>query len=114
MAKYDITNTKSFKKDIDRVIAQEKDLTILEDIIDKIASGQKLDIKYRDHFLTGKYKKLKGCRECHITPDWLLVYLLSKKDSKMYLIRTGSHAELFNETFNDIVELNKLLQQYID
>jgi mRNA interferase YafQ len=66
----------------------------LNAIIEKLANDRPLDIKYKDHPLKGKYF---GFRECHIQPDWLLIY--KKEDagclSLLYLIRTGTHSDLF-------------------
>jgi len=62
----------------------------LKEVLEKIISGQQLEAKYRDHVLVGQYK---GTRECHIEPDWLLIYELA--GSEVVLIRTGTHADLF-------------------
>ena len=69
--KYEIKFTTQFKKDLKLAKKQKKDLDLLFDVIDKLASGKKLDPKFRDHDLSGDYS---GTRECHIEPDWLLVY----------------------------------------
>ena len=69
--KYDIEFTSSFKKDLKRAKKQNKDIDKLFEVIGTIASGEKLAEKYRDHELKGKYT---GSRECHIEPDWLLIY----------------------------------------
>lgn len=69
--KYDVEFTNKFKKELKIAKKQNKDLNKLYDVIEKLANGEALDIKYRDHELAGKYK---GTRECHIEPDWLLVY----------------------------------------
>lgn len=69
---------------------QGKDLSVLDDIVLRLAHGESLDPKYRDHELTGNYK---GKRECHITPDWLLIY--EQTENQLVLYRTGSHSELF-------------------
>ncbi|MCJ7694726.1 MAG: type II toxin-antitoxin system YafQ family toxin [Anaerolineaceae bacterium] len=62
-----------------------------KEIIRKITEGETLEAEYRDHVLAGQYK---GTRECHIEPDWLLVYELT--ESELVLIRTGTHSDLFN------------------
>ena len=64
----------------------------LFEVIEKLANGEHLDQKYRDHDLTGNYK---GCRECHIEPDWLLVYEIMDDILVLMLYRVGSHSELF-------------------
>ena len=68
------------------------DLSLLEKIIEMIANREKLDPKYRDHELSGV---CKGLRECHIKPDWLLIYLVDKEEQVITLVDTGSHSDLF-------------------
>ena len=67
-------------------------MALITDIIKKIAKGEKLDTKYRDHALKGNYE---GCRECHVAPDWLLIYELVDNGLILYLTRTGTHSDLF-------------------
>ena len=67
-------------------------MSLLKDIIEKLAQGEPLPEKNRDHALMGDYK---GCRECHIKPDWLLVYQIYNDELTLYLIRTGTHSDLF-------------------
>ena len=69
--KYDVQFTTQFKKDLKLAKKQNKNLDKLFEVIDILANGGTLDAKYRDHDLTGNYK---GTRECHIEPDWLLIY----------------------------------------
>ena len=64
----------------------------LRQVIDLLAAGKKLDTKYRDHNLIGGYV---GFRECHIEPDWLLVYRIEEEELELFLFRTGTHADLF-------------------
>ena len=66
--------------------------SILANVIDALAMRQPLAEKYKDHSLVGNYK---GCRECHITPDWLLIYEISNSELILYLTRTGTHSDLF-------------------
>lgn len=61
-------------------------------MIELLANGMKLDEKYKDHLLTGDYG---GFRECHITPDWLLVYQYREQELLLLLSRTGTHSDLF-------------------
>ena len=82
--------TKQFKKDVNRLKKQKKDLDKLKLVIDSICKGNKLEEKYKDHKLIGNYDK---ARECHIEPDWLLIY--ESYENVVKLRRTGSHAELF-------------------
>jgi len=67
-----------------------KKFEVFKEVISRIAEGDALEAKYRDHRLTGQYK---GSRECHIEPDWLLVYEVTK--TELILIRTGTHSDLF-------------------
>ena len=71
---------------------QNKDLDKLFEVIDILANGGTLDAKYRDHDLTGNYK---GTRECHIEPDWLLIYEICGDVLVLMLYRLSSHSELF-------------------
>ncbi|MCR4908481.1 MAG: type II toxin-antitoxin system YafQ family toxin [Lachnospiraceae bacterium] len=64
-------------------------------VVGELAAGHQLDEKYRDHPLHGRHSGIKGCRECHIKPDWLLVYKVYSKDLVLYLIDIGSHSDLF-------------------
>lgn len=90
--KYDVEFTNKFKKELKIAKKQNKDLNKLYNVIEKLANGETLDIKYRDHELTGKYK---GTRECHIEPDWLLVYEIKDEILVLILYRINSHLELF-------------------
>ena len=90
--KYKIKFTKRFKKDLKQAKKQGKDIEKLFDVIEKIAKDKTLDEKYRDHSLAGNYK---GARECHIEPDFLLIYEKIEEVLVLSLVRTGSHSELF-------------------
>ena len=81
-----------FKKDLK--IAQKRglNLELLKTVVNTLASGQKLDRQYRDHDLTGEYA---GFRECHMQPDWLLVYRIEQEELELFLFRTGTHSDLF-------------------
>lgn len=92
MTKYEIRFTNRFKKDIKLAKKQGKNLDILFDIIEKLAQGETLEAKYRDHSLIGDYK---GTRECHIEPDWLLIYEIVEDVLVLSLQRIGSHSDLF-------------------
>ena len=82
----------SFKKDFKLIKKRGKDLSKLKYIINEIMNEKALDEKYRDHELLGKYK---GFRECHIEPDWLLIYKIENKELTVILSRTGTHSDLF-------------------
>ena len=92
--KYSIKPTSKFQKDLKRIQKRGYDLSLLSDVIKKLSNGESLPLKYRDHNLIGNFC---GCRECHITPDWLLIYEIYEKDLYLYLTRTGSHSDLFSK-----------------
>lgn len=85
-----IRYSSQFTKDYKRITKQNKDLTKLKIVIDIFATGNSLDEKYRDHQLSGKWK---NHRDCHVEPDWILIYRLTS--DILYLERTGSHSDLF-------------------
>ena len=87
---YDIIWTNQFKKDYKLAMKRHLDIDLLDDIIRKLANGEELPEKNKDHALTGNWV---GHRECHIQPDWLLIYY--QTDTELYLYRTGTHADLF-------------------
>ena len=68
------------------------DMSLLTEIIRKLSEGKTLPEENKDHRLSGDYI---GCRECHITPDWLLIYEIYDRELILYLTRTGSHSDLF-------------------
>ena len=82
--------TNQFKKDYKRIKKQNKDLIKLQDVIEKLADGERLEQKYKDHQLSGIWK---NHRDCHIEPDWILIYRTTSEE--LILERTGSHSELF-------------------
>lgn len=92
--KYDIVLTAAFKKELRNIKKRNKDLSKLTDIVNKLASGEELESKYRDHALINNLR-FKGCRECHIEPDWLLIYKKNQNELILFLIETGSHSDLF-------------------
>ena len=90
--KYRIRPTTRFQKDLKRVLKRGYDLSLLTVILKKLADGETLPEKNRDHSLSGDYS---GCRECHIAPDWLLIYEIADDELILYLTRTGTHSDLF-------------------
>lgn len=90
--KYEVKFTTQFKRDLKLAKKQRKNLDELFDVIELLANGKVLDDKYQDHGLSGNYK---GTRECHINPDWLLVYELKEDVLVLMLYRIGSHSEIF-------------------
>lgn len=92
--KLTIVPTSQFKKDFKRIKKRGYDLSELKEVLDKLTNREGLEQRNRDHALSGNYA---GFRECHIKPDWLLVYAID--DDKLILTasRTGSHSDLFDE-----------------
>ena len=82
--------TSQFKRDVKLGIKRGKKMSILKNIMEKLAKEESLDPKYKDHKLTGKYK---DSRECHIEPDWLLIYKTT--ENEIIFERTGTHSDLF-------------------
>lgn len=87
-----IVISNQFKKDLK--LAKKRGLKInhLKEVIDTLTNRQPLNEKYRDHNLSGEYS---GFRECHIEPDWLLIYRVENRELELFLFRTGSHSDLF-------------------
>ena len=85
-----IVRKSRFKKDFKKLLSSGKDLEKLAEIIRLLANDEPLAERHRDHALIGDYE---GCRDCHITPDWLLIYQIT--ETELILVRTGSHSELF-------------------
>jgi mRNA interferase YafQ len=85
-----VRRTSQFKWDVKHKQRQGKDLGKLKKMLESLVKDEKLSQKYRDHVLVGQYK---GTRECHIEPDWLLIYELA--EGEIVFIRTGSHSDLF-------------------
>ena len=88
----DIVPTTQFRRDAKRMEKRGRDLGELRKVARRLADGEALDVKHRDHKLAGSFQ---GCRECHVRPDWLLIY--SVTDSELILVRTGTHQDLFGE-----------------
>ena len=85
-----IRRTSQFKRDVKRMQQQGREVDKLKRVLEALVQGEPLADSYRDHVLVGQYK---GTRECHIEPDWLLIYELG--EAEIVLIRTGSHSDLF-------------------
>ena len=90
----DVFYSAKFKKDYKRIKKQGKDVELLLDIVDILADEKPLEPKFNDHSLSGDYI---GHRDCHIQPDWLLIYKIDAKELVLVLTRTGSHSELFGK-----------------
>ncbi len=90
--KYEIVSSARFKKDLKLAIKRGYNMNLMEKDVNTLASGNVLEAKHKDHALSGEFI---GCRECHITPDWLLIYEIDKGQLLLYLTRTGTHSDLF-------------------
>lgn len=94
-AKYNIKITSKFKNDYKKIIKQNKSKQKLIEVLEKLANKTPLEEKYRDYQLIND-KTYKECRECHITPDMLLIYKYEEDNLVLLLFRIGSHSNLFN------------------
>ena len=90
--KYHVKATTQFKREYKLAMKRGRDIQLLDDVIELLADGKQLEEKYRDHPLSGRWE---GSRECHILPDWLLIYSLNEGILTLTLSRTGSHSDLF-------------------
>lgn len=89
---YEIKATGKFKKDLKVMIRRGYNMKLLDEVVTMLANGEQLPPKNKDHNLSGNYV---GKRECHITPDWLLIYEIDQEILYLYLTRTGTHSDLF-------------------
>ena len=89
---YEVRFTSAFKKSYKLMKKRGLDISLLDKVIDTLRQGKSLDEKYRDHGLTGNFE---GFRECHIKPDWRLVYLIENDILTLTLVDTGSHSDVF-------------------
>ncbi len=94
MMKYKLVLTGKFKKRLKMAKKRGLNIPLLESIVDNLLQGISLDEKYKDHALRGKYD---GFRECHIQPDWLLIYLIENDILTLTLVDTGTHSDLFKK-----------------
>ncbi len=86
--------TSQFRKDYKRVKKRGYDINLLENVINTLQEGKRLEKRYQEHYLTGDYK---GFRECHILPDWLLIYAIDKDAMILTATRTGTHSDLYRK-----------------
>jgi len=89
--KYGVIRTTRFKREYKIMQKRGENMALLNHVIELLSQGNPLPEKYRDHWLTGDYK---GFRECHVKPDWLLVYRIEKNILVLTLTRTGTHSDL--------------------
>lgn len=93
--KYKINYTNNFKKQHKKMKKQGKDLNKLYEVINKLSKGEQLEEKYKNHKLVND-KNFKDCNECHIEPNWLLIYKIEDDELVLLLFATGSHSDLFD------------------
>ena len=89
---YTVKFTASYKKSYKLMIKRGVDISLLEEVVDKLRQGIVLEEKYHDHALSGNYS---GFRECHIKPDWLLIYMIENDVLTLTLVDTGTHSDFF-------------------
>lgn len=88
----DVRYSNKFKKDYKTIIKRGYNPQLLQEVLTMLCSEQSLPPRYKDHYLSGRYE---GHRECHITPDWLLIYKIERDILTLSLTRTGTHSDLF-------------------
>lgn len=91
MSKYKLDFTTAFSRDLKKIKKRGYNVSLLNNVVTKLQNGELLEPKYRDHSLTGNWVNY---RECHIQPDWLLVYRIYNDELILVLTRTGSHSDL--------------------
>lgn len=92
MPKYKIVSTTKFKRNLEALLMRGNDINLLNIVVDKLSQGANLEAKHKDHNLHGKWD---GFRECHIAPDWLLIYKRDKGKLILTLMQTGTHSDSF-------------------
>lgn len=92
--KYTVKPTGQFKRDYKTAVKRGLSISLLDEVIKLLANGESLPEKYHDHSLSGNWS---GFRECHIQPDWLLIYLIDNDVLVLTLTRTGNHSDLFGK-----------------
>ncbi|MDR0934473.1 MAG: type II toxin-antitoxin system YafQ family toxin, partial [Burkholderiaceae bacterium] len=99
-----LKTTARFRRDLKRAKKRQMDMDLLETVLTQLLAKQPLDKKYRNHPLSGEYT---GFYECHIQPDWLLIYAVDEDSSLLTAARTGTHSDLFG--YGCVVLLGKAL-----
>lgn len=92
--RYDLVLSTRFKKSLKLAQKRGLDISLLESVVEDLLNGFPLNEKYRDHALKGNWN---GFRECHIQPDWLLIYLIEDDILTLTLVDTGTHSDLFQD-----------------
>ena len=91
---YQVKFTATYKKSYKLMKKRGLDVTLLDDVVDQLLLGMQLEEKYHDHALSGNFS---GFRECHVKPDWLLVYLIENDILTLTLVDTGTHSDIFKK-----------------
>ena len=81
-----------FKRDLKLAARRGYNFDVLDEVVTTLADEKSLPERFHDHSLSNQYA---GCRECHLAPDWLLIYRVRQQELNLYLMRTGSHSDLF-------------------
>ena len=87
-----VIRSNRFLKDLEIAKRRGFNLSKLAFVVDKLANREQLEPKYKDHSLSGEYKDF---RECHVQPDWLLIYTIDDEELELFLFRNGTHSDLF-------------------
>ena len=93
---YGLKLTSAYKKGYKRMKKRGTDMSLLDDVVEKLLNGEPLDKKYDDHPLKGEFA---GFRECHIMPDWILMYLIEDNIMTVTLVNTGTHQDIFKKNY---------------
>ena len=88
-----VVRSNRFERDVKRAVKRNLDISKLAKVIDMLAEQKELPAKYKDHALTGNWK---GCRDCHIEPDWVLIYKINHNKLLLNLLRTGTHSDILD------------------
>ncbi len=91
---YQVKFTTAFKKSYKKAVKRGLDISILENVIDTLRQGKQLDNKYKPHALKGSFM---GYHECHLQPDWLLIYLIEDDILTLTIADTGTHSDIFKK-----------------
>lgn len=91
---FKVVPSNQFKRDLKTAKRRGLNIESLRSVVNILASGKSLDKKYRDHALVGNWA---GFRECHIAPDWLLIYKIENAELSLFLFRTGTHSDIFKK-----------------
>ncbi len=90
---YRVKFTSAYKRAYKKMKKRGLDITLLDEVVDRLRRGEKLAERYRDHALAGNFH---GFRECHVKPDWLLIYMIEEDILTLTLVNTGSHADVLD------------------